>query len=510
MKKFGLENSSHKRTHAPTHLKLSKDEKGISVYQSLYRRMIGSLLYLTASRPDITFVVGVCARYQVEPKVNHISQVKRNLKDVNGTRDYGMLYSHDSNSILVGYCDADWASSADEKKITYEGCFFLGNNLISWFTKKLNCVSISTAEDEYIKQSSPKHMHVPTETSGSSSRTVRANEPFQMINLDDLVLDVSPLSPIHPPPQKKATPFVSKNVKTTETSPDNDSSEKVEESVPEHAALERRSKKKVDECIFEHAAHERRSKKKANHDVNVDELTSDKEPLTNIVTPGIAKRLQRRKRKAMVFEDSPSKEIKRKFGGLKSTPSRSSIGKSHIGPTRSWSKVVTPTRKRKVVSFSDSEFEVEKDVQDITHVKRSATKKPHASVPEVPLENVSLHYMKNVERCKYVISKEGSFGEGIGLVKEFMVTIPDGCDDVKSADYRKVYVRGNVVTFSPTIDNKFLGRIEEPQDELEVTYDQVCKEIFAKQVRHWLNKGKLSAGKLSVKYDILHRIGTAN
>ena len=96
------------------------------------------------------------------------------------------------------------------------------------------------------------------------------------------------------------------------------------------------------------------------------------------------------------------------------------------------------------------------------------------------------------------------------LVKEFMVTIPDGCDDVKSVDYRKVYVRGNVVTFSPAVIKKFLGRIEEPRVELEVIDDQVCNEITAKQVRHWPNKGKLSAGKLSVKYDILHRIGNAN
>ena len=63
VKKFGMENASHKRTLAPTHLKLSKDENGVNVDQSLYRSMIGSLLYLTASRPDISFAVGVCARY---------------------------------------------------------------------------------------------------------------------------------------------------------------------------------------------------------------------------------------------------------------------------------------------------------------------------------------------------------------------------------------------------------------------------------------------------------------
>ncbi|XP_050920155.1 uncharacterized mitochondrial protein AtMg00810-like [Lathyrus oleraceus] len=118
MKKFGLENASQKITPAPTHLKLSKDEKGLSIDQSLYRSMIGSLLCLTASRPDITFDVGICVRYQAEPKVSHINQVKRILKYVNGTGEYGMLYSHDSNSMLVGYCDAGWAGSADDRKST--------------------------------------------------------------------------------------------------------------------------------------------------------------------------------------------------------------------------------------------------------------------------------------------------------------------------------------------------------------------------------------------------------
>src|SRR4051812_4562878 len=64
VKKFIMDNASHKTTPAPTHLKLSKDEGGTSVYQSVYRSMIGSLLYLTARRPDIAFAVGLCARYQ--------------------------------------------------------------------------------------------------------------------------------------------------------------------------------------------------------------------------------------------------------------------------------------------------------------------------------------------------------------------------------------------------------------------------------------------------------------
>jgi len=126
VKKFGLDNGGHKRTPVVTHLKLTKDESGIYVDQSMYRSMIGSLLYLIASKPDITFDVGVCARYQVEPKMSHLTQVKRILRYINSTSDYGILYSSSENSKLIGYCDADWAGSADDRKSTSGGCFFLG------------------------------------------------------------------------------------------------------------------------------------------------------------------------------------------------------------------------------------------------------------------------------------------------------------------------------------------------------------------------------------------------
>ena len=116
----------------------------------MYRSMIGSLLYLTTSRPDITFAVGVCARYQAEPKMSHLVQVKMIPKYINGTINYGILYSHSDNFRLIGYCDADWAGSTDDEKSTSGGCFFLGNNFVSWFSKKQNSVSLSTAEAEYI------------------------------------------------------------------------------------------------------------------------------------------------------------------------------------------------------------------------------------------------------------------------------------------------------------------------------------------------------------------------
>ncbi|CAM8975301.1 unnamed protein product [Rhodiola kirilowii] len=112
--------------------------------------MIGSLLYLTASRLDIAYAVGVCARYQADPKKSHLLQVKRIIKYVCGTVDFGIWYTKDTNPHLVGYCDADWAGNAKDRKSTSGGCFFLGNNLVSWFSKKQNSISLSTAEAEYI------------------------------------------------------------------------------------------------------------------------------------------------------------------------------------------------------------------------------------------------------------------------------------------------------------------------------------------------------------------------
>ncbi|KAL5578552.1 hypothetical protein UlMin_020251 [Ulmus minor] len=150
VKKFGLENAKIYNTPMSTTVKISKDDRGISVDSKLYRSMIGSLLYLTASRPDLCFSVGVCARFQSDPKELHLQAVKRIIRYVNGTLDYGLWYSMDTTTDLVGYSDADWAGTIDDRKSTSSGCFYLGNNLVSWFSKKQNSISLSIAEAEYI------------------------------------------------------------------------------------------------------------------------------------------------------------------------------------------------------------------------------------------------------------------------------------------------------------------------------------------------------------------------
>ncbi|XP_062085813.1 uncharacterized mitochondrial protein AtMg00810-like [Humulus lupulus] len=150
VKKFGLKNAKHTNIPTNTTLKLSKDEQAMKVDPTLYRSMIGSLLYLTASHPDIYYSVGVCARYQANPMESHISAVKRIIRYVNSTVDFGIWFSKDTNSNLVCLSDADWAGNADDRKSTSGGCFYLGNNLVSRHSKKQNCISPSTAEAEYI------------------------------------------------------------------------------------------------------------------------------------------------------------------------------------------------------------------------------------------------------------------------------------------------------------------------------------------------------------------------
>ena len=87
--------------------KLNVDSSGVEVSPTLYRSIIGSLLYLTASRSDIAFSVGVYARYQAAPKESHLTAVKRIIQYINRTSDYGLWNSKDSNACLAGYSDAD-------------------------------------------------------------------------------------------------------------------------------------------------------------------------------------------------------------------------------------------------------------------------------------------------------------------------------------------------------------------------------------------------------------------
>jgi len=133
---------------------LSKEDIGSKVDQKLYRSMIGSLLYFTASRPDIFFSICLCARFQPDPKESHLTVVKRILRYLKGTTNLGLLYRKSLDYKSVGLCDADYAGDRIERKSTSENCQFLSENLISWASKRQATIAMSTAEEEYISAAS--------------------------------------------------------------------------------------------------------------------------------------------------------------------------------------------------------------------------------------------------------------------------------------------------------------------------------------------------------------------
>ncbi|KAJ9556629.1 hypothetical protein OSB04_011243 [Centaurea solstitialis] len=131
-----------------------RDLLGKPVDQKMYRAIIGSLLYLTASRPDIMFATCVCARYQANPKESHLQAVKRILKYLKGRPNLGLWYPKDPSFELKAYIDADHAGCKLNRKSTSGSCQFLGDKLVSWSYMKQNCVSLSTAEAEYVAAAS--------------------------------------------------------------------------------------------------------------------------------------------------------------------------------------------------------------------------------------------------------------------------------------------------------------------------------------------------------------------
>ncbi|GJX40763.1 hypothetical protein Tco_0255753 [Tanacetum coccineum] len=154
LKKFGFIKVKTASTPMETQKPLLKDEDGKEVDVHMYRSMIGSLMYLTSSRPYIMFAVCACARYQVNLKVSHLHDVKRIFRYLKGQSKLVLWYTKDSPFDLVVYTNSDYARASLDRKSTTGGCEFLGCRLISWQCKKQTVVANSTTEAEYVAASS--------------------------------------------------------------------------------------------------------------------------------------------------------------------------------------------------------------------------------------------------------------------------------------------------------------------------------------------------------------------
>ncbi|KAK2351733.1 hypothetical protein QL285_096941 [Trifolium repens] len=304
--------------------------------------------------------------------------------------------------------------------------------------------------------------------------------------------------------------------------------------------------------------------------VDVDAMEDLEQTVSEVASGSIARRLRNRKGKAadvvteVVPKATPSK--KKKVIGPSRKPSKVEIAsekkkasgkRKHVEAGDSdyeveedvphiASNIVSPSKKKSQKKFRRAaipDLDVVDDVPNIvsTGKKKVGGKIIPQNVPVVPMDNISFHFIESAQKWKFVanrrlalerelsaealeqkeiialIEKAGLMKtvSGIGecyekLVKEFLVNIPEDCDNPLSKEHHKVYVRGKCVHFSPAIINKFLGNKEDGYAELEVTNTQVCKTITANQVKVWPMKGKVPSVMLSVKYAILNRIGTVN
>jgi len=149
LEETGMQNCRPADSPMDPNQKLLADQSEIYPDPERYRRLVGKLIYLTITRPDISFVVGVVSQFMQSPHVDHWNVVMRILRYVKKAPGQGLLYEDKGNTQVFGYCDADWAGCPMDRRSTSGYCVFIGGNLISWKSKKQTVVARSSAEAEY-------------------------------------------------------------------------------------------------------------------------------------------------------------------------------------------------------------------------------------------------------------------------------------------------------------------------------------------------------------------------
>ena len=146
LKKFKMDDAKQMRTPMHPTIVLRLDEELKKVDEKTYRGMMGSLMYLTASKPEITFNVCLCASFQKEPREVNLFSVKHIFRYLIGTHNLDMCFKREKEYGLHGYCDADFGRDRVERKSTSGGCHFIGGCLVSWTSKKQGTIALSTIE----------------------------------------------------------------------------------------------------------------------------------------------------------------------------------------------------------------------------------------------------------------------------------------------------------------------------------------------------------------------------
>ncbi|XP_020533800.1 uncharacterized mitochondrial protein AtMg00810-like [Jatropha curcas] len=146
LQKYGMLNCKSLALPIEINTKLSISEGKDLEDSKMYRQIIGSLIYLTLTRPDIAFTVGVASLFMQNPKKPHLEVVRRILRYIKGTIDLGLFYKSKVDCKLEGYCDADYAGDYDTRRSTTGYIFSLGSIAITWCSKRQPMVALSTTE----------------------------------------------------------------------------------------------------------------------------------------------------------------------------------------------------------------------------------------------------------------------------------------------------------------------------------------------------------------------------
>ena len=148
LSKYGMADCKPISMPLDQNLKLQADEGQVLEDVTMYRKIVGSLIYLTISRPDLSYVVGLESQFMQLPRKPHLDAVRRTLRYVSATLDYALFYEASMELQLYGYTDADWAGSGCDRRSTSGFMFSLGSAAITWSSKKQPTVALSSIEAE--------------------------------------------------------------------------------------------------------------------------------------------------------------------------------------------------------------------------------------------------------------------------------------------------------------------------------------------------------------------------
>lgn len=130
--------------------KISRDEDGIKVNTTQFKQMVGSLMYLTATRPDLMFIVSLISRFMACPTQLHFAAAKRVLRYLKGTENYGVFYKKGGASNLVAFTDSDYVGDMEDNKSTSGYVFMMCGGAVAWSSRKQPIVTLSTTEAEFV------------------------------------------------------------------------------------------------------------------------------------------------------------------------------------------------------------------------------------------------------------------------------------------------------------------------------------------------------------------------